>query len=303
MTEPQKTFLITGATAGIGRKTVTHLLARGHRVIATGRKPHLLEALRRDHAEHEHLSTLVLDVDDAASIARAAAAVDSMTDGRGVDVLINNAGYGLVGPLLEITDADLRAQYETNVFGLMAVTRAFVPAMLARGSGRVVNVSSIGGRFTFPFMGAYNSSKYAVESLSDALRAELAPLGVQVALVEPGPIATEFGDRALGLVERHRTADSRWAGVYANTAAVQRRVDATAVPPIAVARAIERAGVARRPRARYVVPGAARLLLGLVALLPPWLTDPILARIIGLSPRSVRHGPIAELPAATRTAA
>ncbi len=297
-----KIFLITGATAGIGRSTVGHLLSRGHRVIATGRRPQALEALRREHPGAQ-LDTVVLDVDDIPSIERAAAEVAALTGGHGVDVLVNNAGYGLVGPLLEISDDDLRAQYQTNVFGLMAVTRAFVPAMLTRGAGRVVNVSSIGGRFTFPFMGAYNSTKYAVESLSDALRAELAPLGVQVALVEPGPIRTEFSDRAMGLVERHKSQASRWAGVYANTAAVQGRVDATSVPPLAVARAIERAGIARRPRARYVVPGAARLLLALVALLPTRITDALLSRIIGLTSRNVRRGASPEQPMETRTAA
>ena len=111
---------------------------------------------------------------------------------------VNNAGYGQGGPLLEVSEATLRAQFDTNVFGAMAVTRAFVREMLARGRGWIVNVSSIGGRVTFPFFGAYHGSKYALEAMSDALRAELHPFGVHVAVVEPGPIRSQFSERAFG---------------------------------------------------------------------------------------------------------
>src|SRR5262249_61673087 len=129
-------------------------------------------------------------VTDAASIAAAVAEVDRLTDGHGVDVLVNNAGFAAVCPLSEMSDADLRAQFETNVFGLMAVTRAFLPKMRARGSGRIVNVSSSGGRGTFPLMGAYHAPKYAVEALSHALRPELRALGMQGSVIRPGPIRT-----------------------------------------------------------------------------------------------------------------
>src|SRR5204862_3461092 len=127
----------------------------------------------------------------------AAQAVETMTNGRGLDVLVNNAGFGVLGPTSEITDAETRRQYETNVFGLMNVTRAFLPKMIERRAGRVINVSSVGGRITLPYFGVYNSTKYAVESLSDALRYELRPFGIDVALIEPGIIRTNFESTAV----------------------------------------------------------------------------------------------------------
>src|SRR6185437_3350064 len=132
------TVLITGATSGIGRHAALHLAERGHRVIATGRSERALVELA---ASHPALETLRLDVTDQASIDAAARAVTEMTGGRGLDVLVNNAGYGALGPTESISDADMRAQYDVNVFGLMAVTRAFLPRMRERGEGRIINVS------------------------------------------------------------------------------------------------------------------------------------------------------------------
>ncbi|HLL22107.1 MAG TPA: SDR family oxidoreductase [Kofleriaceae bacterium] len=186
-----KIVLITGATAGIGRTTALFLARQGHHVIATGRKTAALDALARE-AGTGRLDTLVLDVTTPASIADAVTAVDALTSGAGIDVLVNNAGFGVLGPTSEISDSELRRQYETNVFGLMNVTRAFLPAMRARRSGRIINVSSVGGRITLPYFGAYNSTKYALESLSDALRYELRPFGIDVSLIEPGVIRTNF---------------------------------------------------------------------------------------------------------------
>jgi NAD(P)-dependent dehydrogenase (short-subunit alcohol dehydrogenase family) len=241
--------LITGATAGIGRTTALHLARAGYRVIATGRRVAELEALR---AEAPAIMTTTLDVTSADSIAAAVAEVDRLTVGHGVDVLVNNAGFGLLGPLTEISDAELRRQYDTNVFGLMAVTRAFVPAMRARGRGRIVNVSSMGGKLTIPFMGAYNSTKYALESLSDALRLELAAFGVDVVLIEPGAIHTNFGDTAIAPIGQF--AASPYAAALARAERLRARMESTAVGPEVVARAIHKAISRRRPAARYVAP-------------------------------------------------
>src|SRR5262249_28425052 len=134
----------------------------------------------------------LLDVTSPSSIAAAVAEVDKLTDKRGLDVLVNNAGFGVLGPTSEISDSEMRRQYETNVFGLMNVTRAFLPQMMERRSGRIINVSSVGGRITLPYFGVYNSTKYAVESLSDAMRYELRPFGIDVAMIEPGVIRTNF---------------------------------------------------------------------------------------------------------------
>jgi short-subunit dehydrogenase len=285
-----KTILITGATAGIGRYTALYLAKKGHRVIATGRNEKALAELKASAVGS--LDTVRLDVTDAASIAQAKGAVDTLTGGRGVDVLVNNAGYGILGPTALITDSDMRAQYETNVFGLMAVTRAFLPKMMERGNGRVVNVSSVGGRITLPLFGVYNSTKYAVESLSDALRVELAPFGVQVSLIEPGYIATNFTERSLQEVSRYQTPDSPYAPVLNRIDELTKAVDKTAVGPHAVARAIERASTSRRPSARYVAPGYNAIGIAFMRLLPTRWVDFVFGRLIGLTrKRFAQHAP------------
>src|SRR5581483_3984066 len=154
-------ILVTGATAGIGRHAALTLAKRGHHVFATGRRKDALETLKKE-AGSAKLDTLVLDVTDKDSIETARREIDRITKNHGLDAIVNNVGWGLVGPLEEISDAELREQFETNVFGLMSVTRTFVGKMRDRGFGRVVNISSIGGRVTFPMMGAYHATKYAV---------------------------------------------------------------------------------------------------------------------------------------------
>src|SRR5579883_1621930 len=276
-----RTILITGATTGIGKHAAVTLARKGHRVFATGRN---LEALGRVVAEAATptLEALRLDVTDAASIASAVEEVGRRTSGEGVYALVNNAGYGLAGPLEEVSDADLRAQFDTNFFGLMAVTRAFLPAMRARRAGRIVNVSSSGGRVSIPMVGAYHASKFAVEALSDALRMELAHLNVRVVLIEPGPIESEFGNRLVAEVEKYRRQDSPYAPIYARIDAMKSRANAFAAPPDCVTRAIEQAIVGRWPRARYVMPFSTRLGVWLSAFVPTFVLDAVMKRAIGL---------------------
>jgi NAD(P)-dependent dehydrogenase (short-subunit alcohol dehydrogenase family) len=276
------TILITGATSGIGRHAALHLAGLGHRVIATGRSAGALDELR---AEGAGITTLRLDVTDHASIEAARQAVDGMTGGQGLDVLVNNAGYGALGPTEMISDADMRAQYEVNVFGLMAVTRAFLPAMRERGRGRIINVSSLGGVYTLPFFGVYNSTKYAVESLSDGLRVELAPFGVHVSLIEPGVIETGFTDRSMAEVDKLRTPGSPYAGVLERAEELRKMSDRSAVGPACISRAIERAATARRPRARYVAPLRAQIMVGFLRALPTRWADFIMRQAVGLTPR------------------
>src|SRR6185295_6254639 len=149
-------ILITGATGGIGRATALALAQRGCRVFATGRNEQLLAEVAKESGGK--LETVTLDVNKLESIRAAADQVHAKTGGRGIDVLINNAGYGQFGPILEVTDEQLRAQFATNVFGLMAVTRAFAPKMIERRAGRIVNISSGGGKMSFPFAGAYTAT-------------------------------------------------------------------------------------------------------------------------------------------------
>ncbi len=281
MAESQKEIvLVTGATSGIGRATALMLARGGHRVFATGRRQNLLDSLAAE-AKGLQLETLVLDVSKAESIAAAKAEIDRRTGGHGVDAVVNNAGYGQAAPLAEIADTQLRAQFETNVFGLMAVTRAFLPAMLERRAGRVVNVSSVGGKVTFPLLGAYNATKHAVESLSDALRVELKPLGVQVSIIEPGAIATEFNDVSVASITP--AAGSLYTEALRAAEQTSARFAKRAVGPEHVARAIAHAVTSRRPRVRYVVPFNANVILWLAKLLPTAWFDGMQARMMGLT--------------------
>ena len=288
MTSPT-TILLTGASAGIGRDTALALARAGHHVIAAARRLPALEALAAEAGGA--ITPLQLDLDDPASIAAAMAEVDRITAGRGVDALINNAGFATAGALAELSDRDLRGQFETNVFGLMTLTRAVLPAMLARGAGRIVNVSSVSGRIPAPILGAYHASKYALEALSDALRMELAPLGIQVVIVEPGTIRTEFAARALGEATRARGAGSRYDAVYARSAELEATFARLAGGTRPVVRAIERALFARRPCARYVAPRRFALVIALIGILPTRWVDAAMRRTFGLTRRALVPSP------------
>jgi short-subunit dehydrogenase len=278
------TILITGATAGIGRHTAVALAKAGHRVFAAGRRKNALETLEKE-AGHA-LTGIELDVTKSESIASAKKRIDEMTEGYGVDAVVNNAGFGMLGPLEAIDDAALRAQFDTNVFGLMAVTRAFLPKMRERGFGRVVNVSSLGGKVTFPLMGAYTATKYAVESLSDALRNELHPFGIGVSLVEPGYIRTEFADVALSTISVPE--GSPFAPITQNAQEILGFFERTGVGPEHVARAIRKAIESSRPSARYVAPWRTYMGLWMFRLMPTVVMDTVLRLLTGLTPRALK---------------
>jgi short-subunit dehydrogenase len=274
-------LLITGATAGIGRNTALALARKGHRVFATGRRESALATLQEE-ARGTFLETIPLDVTSAESIANVAAEIERRTDGYGLDVLVNNAGYGQYGPVEGLSDAELRAQFDTNVFGLLAVTRAFLPKMRERGAGRIINVSSVGGRVTFPLGGAYAATKYAVESLSDALRNEVAAFGVRVSVIEPGAIRSEFNERALATLDPQAAASGPYAPLLAQAGDLVKRIDGMAVGPEPVIRDIEHAAFSRRPRARYVSPFHARVIIAVFALLPTSLADWLVQTTFGV---------------------
>ncbi len=246
-------ILITGCSSGIGRATAEHLAGKGHTVYATARR---LDSI----AELERLGcrTLALDVTDEDSMAAAVAAVE---DAHGsVGALVNNAGFAVSGAIEAVSVDQLRAEFETNVFGYVRMAQLVLPGMRRARRGRIVNVSSVAGRVTMPAAGAYAASKYAVEAISDALRFEVRGFGVQVVLIEPGPIRTEFtgtANHALGELD---------AGPYTDFHAAVAKGDAEtdesfiAGKPEHVASAIERAITARSPRARYRVTAVARVL-------------------------------------------
>lgn len=286
MTTTTKTVLITGATAGIGRFTALYLARLGIRVIATGRKVDELAKLKLEaQGENLVIDTIALDVTSPTSIARAVTESEQLTHGRGIDVLVNNAGFGILGPTSEIGDSEMRRQYETNVFGLMNVTRAFLPKMMQNRSGRIINVSSVGGRITLPYFGVYNSTKYAVESLSDALRYELRPFGIDVALIEPGIIRTNFEATAVsGLAQ---FANTPYAVAVHKYEELSKFADKFASDPIVIAKAITRAIKARRPAARYVAPRSQHLAFIASALLPRRMWDWAMRKVGQLSAKTL----------------
>jgi NAD(P)-dependent dehydrogenase (short-subunit alcohol dehydrogenase family) len=278
--EPSRTLrhLVTGCSSGIGRATALALRTRGHEVVATARRVETLEELDRAGCH-----VLPLDVDDDDSITSAwSRAVDLVGQ---IDVLVNNAGYGLYGPIEELAISDARGQFETNFFGPMRLAQLALPGMRARGFGRIINVSSMGGRTTLPGGGYYHASKYALEAASDAMRIEVAPFGVDVVLVEPGPVRTPWSEVAVtnllasGVPVEGRPYESMRSAVAAMMTNVYTGpVQWYASRPEHVAQAIVRAAEARRPRARYLVGPAAYFLVGLRRVLPDRLHDEVVRR-------------------------
>ncbi len=252
--------LITGCSSGIGHATAQRLLTDGWTVYATARRPESIADLAAAGA-----TTLALDVTDEASMS---AAVQRVVQAEGaVGVLVNNAGYSQSGAIESVPLDQVRRQFETNVFGLIRMCQLALPGMRDQGSGRIVNIGSMGGRLTFPGAGIYHSTKYALEAISDSLRFEVRGFGVKVILIEPGLIVTGFGDVAS---ESATTAAGDDGGPYAkfNRSVAKLTSDAYSGPmaklgagPEAVAGAVARALSAKRPRARYAVTPSAHLMI------------------------------------------
>jgi NAD(P)-dependent dehydrogenase (short-subunit alcohol dehydrogenase family) len=263
---PNRTVLITGCSTGIGRATAERFAREGWTTYATARRPETLAEL-----EAVGCRTLALDVCDPASMEAAVAEVERAEGAIGV--LVNNAGYSLTAPIEAASMDDVRRQFETNVFGLVRLCQLALPAMRERGWGRIVNISSMGGKMTFPGMGFYHGTKYAVEAISDALRYEVRPFGVRVVLVEPGLIRTAFGDTTTGHAASALDPGSPYAEFHDAVAArVASSYDGAmgklAVGPEAVARVIHKAAASSRPRARYVVTAGAKALHATKVALP-----------------------------------
>lgn len=271
-TQNPANVLITGATSGIGRHAALSLARGGYNVFATGRKADGLASLSKE-ADGLRLCALPLDVTDAESVARARAEIDQRTKGHGIDVLINNAGYGQYGPVEWVSDKDVRAQFETNVFGLLSVTRTFVPPMRERRQGRVIMISSILGRMSLPSFGVYAASKFAVEALSESLRLELAMFGVHVVLIEPGYIRTQFMTTAKDKLSPYMEADSPYRAWLNRIRDLDAQFEFSAADPIHTSKAIAKAITARRPKARYVAPWPNWVTLTSFLLLPATLQD------------------------------
>ena len=275
-----RAVLITGCSSGIGRATASLLARSGWPVYASARRPDALEDL-----EELGCRPLALDVTDDDSMQRAVAAVEA--EHGAVGVLVNNAGFSQSGAMEVVPMADVRRQFETNVFGPIRLSQLVLPAMRAQGWGRIVNIGSMGGRLTLPGGGYYHATKYAIEALSDALRFEVAGFGVDVVLIEPGFIRSGFSGAAASSIAgppAALTADDPYRkfteGLIASTRGVYDRgpLARLAGSPDDVAQVVLGALTSERPKARYPVTASARLLLGLRRLLPDRAWDGFLAR-------------------------
>jgi NAD(P)-dependent dehydrogenase (short-subunit alcohol dehydrogenase family) len=261
MTEPSSTdvALVTGASSGFGLLACIELARAGIRVFPSMRDP--LKRARLDQAAKEaglpKLDVIRLDVTDQESIDAAVAEVNRKA-GR-IDVLVNNAGFGMAGFLEDLALAELREQFETNFFGLVAMCKAVAPGLRERRHGRIINVSSIGGRVATPGLSAYCSSKFAVEGFSESLRLELLPYGVHVVLVEPGTFKTDIFEKNRRVA---KGASDEASPYYQRTRQLERAVDKilakSKADPIDVARAIRRAATTKNPRLRWLVGRDAR---------------------------------------------
>ncbi|MFC6939036.1 SDR family oxidoreductase [Salinirubellus sp. GCM10025818] len=264
---PRKTVLITGCSSGVGRATAEAFLDDDWKVYATARNPADIETL----GEREHCDVNTLDVTDREDAERVASRMMER-DGR-IDALVNNAGYGQHGPLEDVTDDMLHRQFDVNVYGPHRLARAVLPHMREARDGTIVNVSSVAGRVAAPGMGAYAGSKHAVEGMSDTLRTEVEPFGVDVVVVQPGPVETSFRDRVGDELEAGPRTEA-YESVY------EFQEDATlvggespfAIPPEAVAETILEAAVSPDPQSRYPVGRFAELSLN-ARFLPDGLRD------------------------------
>jgi NAD(P)-dependent dehydrogenase (short-subunit alcohol dehydrogenase family) len=277
VSEPSKAVLITGCSTGIGRATAQRLAGSGWTVYATARRPESITDLRQAGCR-----TLALDVTDEDSMR---AAVDAVEQAEGaVGVLVNNAGYSQSGAIETVPLEAVRRQFETNIFGLVRLTQLVLPRMRAQRWGRIVNLGSMGGRLSFPGGGHYHATKHALEALSDAMRFELRGFGIDVILLEPGLITTEFGEAAtasMGAVTS--SGEDPYARFNATVGAVtkgayegpMRRLGAG---PDRIAKVIERAITRRRPPTRIAITPSAKVTIAARRLLSDRAWDAAMRR-------------------------
>jgi NAD(P)-dependent dehydrogenase (short-subunit alcohol dehydrogenase family) len=277
MSGPSKAVLITGCSSGIGRATASRLAASGWNVYASARRPETIEDLRDAGCR-----TLALDVTDDRSMR---SAVDAVEQAEGaIGVLVNNAGYSQSGAIETVPLDAVRRQFETNVFGLVRLTQLVLPRMRAQRWGKIVNVGSMGGRLSFPGAGHYHATKHAVEAISDALRFELRGFGIDVILLEPGLIKTDFGETATASMTDVTSSDEDpYARFNATVGAVTKGaydgpMRLLGAGPERVANVIERVITRRRPPARVTITPSAKITIATRRMLPDRAWDAAMRR-------------------------
>jgi len=273
-------ILITGCSSGIGRATAVEAARRGHRVFASARNVADLSEITRPPS----IEPLTLDVTDPSSITAAVRRVHEAA-GR-IDALVNAAGYAHYGAVEEVSAEEWRAQFEVNFFGAVDLSRAVLPVMREARRGTIVMVSSVGGRIVVPFAAPYCASKHALEAVSDSLRVEAAPFGIRVVVVEPGPVATRFADKARAIVAPLIARPGPYRELYRGAeGAMNGDFQKGGGPPELVARAVVDAIEAPHPRARYRVTAMARLLIPLRRFLPDRAVDAMMRRSLKVPKR------------------
>lgn len=276
-----KSVLITGCSSGIGLCLVEGLRARGYRVFATARKPDDVQKLAAQGME-----SLRLDLDDSESIRNAVSEILQRTGGK-LDALINNGAYGQPGAVEDLRRDVIRAQFETNLFGLLELTNLIIPVMRRQGQGCIINIGSLLGFVALSYRGAYNASKYALEGLADTLRLELEGSGIFVSLIEPGPIKSKFRANAYAMYKKNIAAgySAGHSAHRATYAALERRLTMPGpaapftLPPQAVLKKVLRALESPRPKARYYVTVPSYFFALLKRLLPTRALDWVLRRV------------------------
>ena len=270
----KKVILITGASSGIGFDAAQTLARQGHTVYAAARRVEKMEPLQSDGVK-----VMRMDVTDSASMAEG---VKTVLDAEGrIDVLVNNAGYGYFGAVENVTMEEARRQVEVNVFGLAELCKLVLPVMRKQGSGRIINTSSIAGKMVLPFGAWYHVSKFSVEALSDALRMEMKPFGVDVVLIEPGGIKTDWG-----IIAAKHLAESSKGTAYEEDALREAELMHKGYSgnylsaPRVVTRAISRAVNSQRPRARYRIGSGAFIMVFLHTVLPTRWWDGMMRRFM-----------------------
>jgi len=273
-------ILVTGTSSGIGEACARHLAGLGYNVFAGVRKQEDAERIAGPRVE-----PVMIDIGDDASVTAAAAHIREAASTTGLTGLVNNAGIAVAGPLEFIPVDEFRRQLDINVTGALRTTQALLP-LLRQARGRIVNISSIGGRVAIPMVGPYNASKFALEGLSDALRRELRPWGIHVALIEPGAVATPIWDKSAELAdELQREAPPEVRERYGEVMDAVRRQSAKnrtdGVPAQDVADAVAHALTADKPKTRYLVGRDAKLRAPIAKVLPDRLMDAAIARALG----------------------
>ncbi|MEB3293643.1 MAG: SDR family oxidoreductase [Synechococcales bacterium] len=267
-----QTVFITGASTGIGHATALLFQQRGWNVVATMRSPE-----KSDLQQLDNVLCLPLDVTKPEMISPTIA--QAIERFGAIDGLVNNAGYGLVGAFEACSPEEIRRQFETNVFGLMAMTRALLPHFRDRQQGVILNVTSVGGKMALPFYSSYNSTKWAVEGWSEALQYELRSFNIRVKLIEPGPIKTDFYGRSINVASNPELMVYEPASQQAIAQLEKISVQSGSAPEV-TAQVIYQAAIDRSWRLRYPAGGNAGLLLGLRKGLPDWLWMPIMRKLV-----------------------